>query len=173
MPLSLFARTKTSHHSTIHLLRYYFLFSTHLIPSTWRYQFFEYTCRGLTIYFSLHLRPPINQPAVDAGLLFMSAVATMLNYLTVYSFQLIMTPLFVQFWCIPVEGLASISIFTCAPINQPALDADLLFMTAVAAMPNYLTVYSFQLFMTPLFVQFLVYTCRRLTFYFSLHLRPP
>ena len=111
-----------------------------------------YTCRGLSGYFWLHLRPPINQPALDAYLLFMTVVATKPNYLTVYSFQLFMTPLFVQFWCIPVEGLASISIFTCAPINQPAVDAGLLFMAAVATMLNYLTVYSFQLFMTPLFV---------------------
>ena len=95
MLLPLFAAcTKTSHLFTNHPLRYYFFFSTLFIPSTWQY----------------------------------------------------------QFWCIPVEGLASISIFTHAPINQPAPDAGLLFMTAVAAMPNYLTVYSFQLIMTPLFV---------------------
>ena len=153
MLLPLFAAcTKTSHLFTIHLLRYYFFFfySFHSIDLAIPV-FGVYLSRAYHL-FQASPAPPINQPALDAGLLFMTAVATMLNYLTVYSFQLFMTPLFVQFWCIPVEGLASISIFTHAPINQPAPDAGLLFMTAVAAMPNYLTVYSFQLIMTPLFV---------------------
>ena len=152
MLLPLFAAcTKTSHLFTIHPLRYYFFFSTLFIPSTWQYQFWCIPVEGLAA-ISGFTCAPINQPALDAYLLFMTVVATKPNYLTVYSFQLFITPLFVQFWCIPVEGLASISIFTHAPINQPAPDAGLLFMTAVAAMPNYLTVYSFQLFMTPLFV---------------------
>ena len=146
------ACTKTSHLFTIHPLRYYFFFFYSFHSIDLAIPVLVYTCRGLSGYFWLHLRPPINQPAPDAYLLFMTVAVVKPNYLTVYSFQLFITPLFVQFWCIPVEGLASISIFTRAPINQPALDADLLFMTAVAAMPNYLTVYSFQLIMTPLFV---------------------
>ena len=115
MLLPLFAAcTKTSHLFTIHPLRYYFFFSTLFIPSTWQYQFWCIPVEGLAA-ISGFTCAPINQPALDAYLLFMTVAATKSNYLTVYSFQLFITPLFVQFWCIPVEGLPSISIFTCAP----------------------------------------------------------
>ena len=108
------ACTKTSHLFTIHPLRYYFFFSTLFIPSTWQYQFWCIPLEGLAA-ISGFTCAPINQPALDAYLLFMTVVATKPNYLTVYSLQLFITPLFVQFWCIPVEGLAAISDFTCAP----------------------------------------------------------
>ena len=116
MLLPLFAAcTKTSHLFTIHPLRYYFFFFYSFHSIDLAIPVLVYTCRGLSGYFWLHLRPPI---------------------------------------------------------NQPALDAYLLFMTVAATKPNYLTVYSFQLFITPLFVQFLVYTCRGLSIYFNLHPRP-